>query len=438
MQDGDVDYSSYSPRQLVTALLDLSSERFPRDHANAWAVLRAKWPEAPADLEAVDWKKIPDERIPPEPLAGGATRFQVRFNSRVNLVPGETWPNNLGLAGAGTATVDAAQLVLEQTPLRPRSAPGAVAPPANPALVFRLDELDNVLPRPADDAIVLGDRGARREVALWLQTPDDTQALLRMLPAVTTREFVEQQARTRVFSAHLRALPRGMPVTRTVIGINIAVFALLLLAGAGLMTPNPAVLIAFGANFGPLTWHGEPWRLLTAAFMHFGVIHLAVNMYSFHNGGAFIERLFGRGRFALIYLLAAVAGNVVSSWWEPRGVAAGASGAIFGVYGALLAFFLVRRAEIPARTLKVVGKGAALLCVYALAFGAVVPFVDNSAHIGGLVAGGVSGALLARPLDPAARALTQPWRVLAVGLAVCLVLALVASGVESPRLSDLQ
>jgi membrane associated rhomboid family serine protease len=437
MQDGDVDYSRYSPRQLVTVLRDLSSERFPRNHANAWAVLRAKWPEAPADLEAVDWRKVPDERIPPELLADGVTRFQVRYNTRENLEPGEIWPNNLGLAGAGTATVDATRLVLEETPLRPRAV-GDAAPPTNPALVFQLDELDNVLSRTADNSIVLGDRGARREVALWMQTPDDAQALLRMLPAVTTPPFVEQQARTRVFSAQLRALPRGMPVTRALIAVNITVFVLLVLAGAGFMAPNPAVLIAFGANFGPLTWHGEPWRLLTAAFMHFGVIHLVINMYSFHNGGAFIERLFGRGRFALIYLLAAVAGNVVSSWWGPLRVSAGASGAIFGVYGALLAFFLVRRAEIPARTLKVVGKGAALLCVYALAFGAVMPFVDNSAHIGGLIAGGVSGALLARPLDPAARAIPEPGRVFAVGVGVCLLLALVASGIESPRLSDLQ
>src|SRR5688572_8752220 len=145
-----------------------------------------------------------------------------------------------------------------------------------------------------------------------------------------------------------------------------------------------------------------------------------------------------RGRFALIYLLSALAGDVASAWWDPTRVAAGASGAIFGVYGALLAFFMVRRTEIPARTLKVVGKGAALLCAYALLFGAVAPFVDNAAHIGGLIAGALSAALLARPLDPAARARPQPARVVAMAVGGCLLLAFVASGVEAPRLSDSQ
>ena len=112
----------------------------------------------------------------------------------------------------------------------------------------------------------------------------------------------------------------------------------MLFAGADLMNPNPAIHIRFGSNFGPLTWTGEEWRLLTSAFLHFGIIHIALNMYALYQGGALVERLFGSTRFALIYLLSALAGSVASGWWDPLRNSAGASGAIFGVYGALLAF----------------------------------------------------------------------------------------------------
>ena len=105
--------------------------------------------------------------------------------------------------------------------------------------------------------------------------------------------------------------------------------------------------LRFGSNFGPLTWTGQPWRLLTSAFIHFGVIHLAFNMYALYRGGVLTERLYGSARFAVIYLLSAIAGSVVSGWWDPLRNSAGASGAIFGVYGALLVFFAMRRADIP-------------------------------------------------------------------------------------------
>ena len=126
----------------------------------------------------------------------------------------------------------------------------------------------------------------------------------------------------------------------------------MLAAGADLMNPNPAIHIRFGSNFGPLTWTGEEWRLLTSAFLHFGLIHIALNMFALYQGGALVERLFGSTRFALIYLLSALSGSVASGWWDPLRNSAGASGAIFGVYGALLAFMVVRRADIPPSMLK--------------------------------------------------------------------------------------
>jgi rhomboid protease GluP len=128
--------------------------------------------------------------------------------------------------------------------------------------------------------------------------------------------------------------------------MNVTLFLVMLAFGAGLNGDNSQVHLSFGANYGPLTWNGQEWRLLAAAFIHFGVIHLAFNMFALYNGGIWTERLYGSTRFAVIYLLSALAGSVVSGWWDPTRMSAGASGAVFGVYGALLAFFARRPRDI--------------------------------------------------------------------------------------------
>ena len=108
-------------------------------------------------------------------------------------------------------------------------------------------------------------------------------------------------------------------------------------------------------------------------------------------------------------------------------MSAGASGAVFGVYGALLAFFARRPRDIPLDLLKRVGKGAASLLLYSLVMGAVMPFVDNSAHVGGMLGGAISGYLLARPFDPAVRKAARPWQVAGVIIAVAAALAALAA-----------
>jgi hypothetical protein len=206
MQDGEVDYSRFSPRQLMIELVELSPERFPRNRRNALAMLRTKWPDAPEDLATVDWWQIPDERIPPEPLANGALRFQVRYDERRPHGIGEPLPNNLELHGVGTATVDSEAITLTQTPLRPR--PQSDAPAAVADWIFKLEDVTEVLHRADDNSLVIAHRDGRREVTLWMQTPADAQALLERLPQVLTPGFAEQQERTRTFAANLRAAAR--------------------------------------------------------------------------------------------------------------------------------------------------------------------------------------------------------------------------------------
>jgi len=343
--------------------------------------------------------------------------FQVRFGPEKPARRGEAWPNNLRLTGSGSVEVSAdAVRVLDarnEAPEKERT--------------FAMSDIANVGFAEKDNVVALRTRNDQREVLVWLSSAEEVRALLELLPKTTTPEFVERQRQHEQFRQNLDAIAPRSPVTPTIVGMNVALFVIMLAFGAGLNGSDSRVHLFFGANYGPLTWNGEEWRLLTAAFIHFGVLHLAFNMFALYNGGIWTERLYGSVRFAVIYLLSALAGSVVSGWWDPTRMSAGASGAVFGVYGALLAFFARRPRDIPLDLLKRVAKGAASLLLYSLFMGAVMPFVDNSAHVGGLLGGAISGYLLARPFDPAVRKLARPWQVAGVFIAVVAALAVLAA-----------
>jgi len=125
--------------------------------------------------------------------------------------------------------------------------------------------------------------------------------------------------------------------TYLLLGLNILIWAAMGLAGG---STNNEVLVRFGANYGPLIMAGEYWRLFTSMFLHIGVQHLAFNMVGLVAFGFEMERIYGRYRYILIYLLAGLFGNVASFAIKgPFMYSAGASGAIFGVIGMNLAFF---------------------------------------------------------------------------------------------------
>src|SRR4051812_48296280 len=118
----------------------------------------------------------------------------------------------------------------------------------------------------------------------------------------------------------------------TIVALNVLVFAAVVAAGVSPLSPTGRDLVRFGASFGPLTVGGQPWRLLTSTFLHFGLLHIGMNMYVLWGAGGFVERLFGHGRFAAIYLAAGLVGAAASLLVHPLGASAGASGAVFGVY----------------------------------------------------------------------------------------------------------
>lgn len=347
------------------------------------------------------------------PIEPAAREFRVSYSTGQPARSGQPVNNTYGLTGEGKLVVGGGALTFEGK----RSGITLSGPPR-----IALPDVANVDYNAASSAFLIRTRDGRNYVIVWLASREEADALWSMLPQEKTPEFLADQAAHDRFGKAMSVLGGRSLVTTAIIAINIAVFIAMLLAGADLMRPSSSLLIRFGSNYRPFTWTGEEWRLLTSAFLHFGIIHIALNMYALYQGGGLVERLFGSARFVLIYLLSALAGSVVSSWWHPFGNGVGASGAIFGVFGALLAFLTVRRADIPPTMLKSISSSTLLFCLYSLVIGWAHPLIDNAAHIGGLLAGIVAGVILARPFAPEARAAPQPARLIVAALAIGLPL----------------
>jgi rhomboid protease GluP len=190
----------------------------------------------------------------------------------------------------------------------------------------------------------------------------------------------------------------AVPVTASLLLVNGLVFMAMLLAGAGWWHTANGVQLAWGANFGPATQDGQWWRLFTAMFIHFGVVHLALNMWALWDVGRLVERLIGRWRFVALYLGSGVLGNLVSLVVQGnQAVSGGASGAVFSLFGALLVFLWRERAQVDRSEFRWLFGGALGFSAAILAMGFVVKGIDNAAHMGGLVAGLLLGLVLARP-----------------------------------------
>jgi rhomboid protease GluP len=211
-------------------------------------------------------------------------------------------------------------------------------------------------------------------------------------------------------------------VAKTIFAINSAVFLGMVLAGISPTEPSSTQLIDWGANWGPLTFSGEWWRLLAATFLHAGILHFGLNMWALWTLGEMAESLYGNWTFAGIYLVCGIAGSLGSSLVHFGTVCVGASGAIFGIGGALVASLKLGEFSLPGVATKSVLSSIIPFLGYSLFMGAVSTRIDNAAHVGGLLAGLVMGALIARRA-PESR---QVLRRLAIML---MVLAPVAGGV---------
>ncbi|GAF66258.1 hypothetical protein BTS2_3158 [Bacillus sp. TS-2] len=151
-------------------------------------------------------------------------------------------------------------------------------------------------------------------------------------------------------------------------------------------------LIEFGAKYNPLILEGEWWRLLSSMFLHIGFLHVLMNSIALYFLGTLVERMFGSARFLIIYFISGFFGTLASLWMNIS-IGAGASGAIFGLFGAILYFGLIHK-RLFIRTM---GKNVLFILIINLAIGFFIPVVDMSAHVGGLIAGFFAAMLVQLP-----------------------------------------
>lgn len=173
------------------------------------------------------------------------------------------------------------------------------------------------------------------------------------------------------------------------LAIQIIIFILMELAGG---TLDPEVLLAFGAKFNPYILAGEWWRFITPIFIHIGIVHLLFNSLALYYLGTMVEGIYGKLRFLMIYLYAGFLGSVASFVFNYN-ISAGASGAIFGLFGALLYFGIVHK-----RTFfRTMGMNIIGLIIINLSLGVIVPGIDNAGHIGGLIGGFLAAGIVHLP-----------------------------------------
>jgi rhomboid protease GluP len=210
----------------------------------------------------------------------------------------------------------------------------------------------------------------------------------------------------------------SMILTQVFFGICVAVFLAMAAAKGSLDDPTSQELIHWGANAGPLTLGGDWWRLFTCLFVHIGIIHIAFNMWCLWDLGRLCESLYGHWTFGAVYLISGMGASFASILWRPEGVSAGASGAIFGLAGALIAGFYLGEFSMPRAVVMGSLRSVVIFVGYNLVFGAMSGFTDNAAHVGGLITGLVLGALIAK----AAPDSEQPFPRIAVLFVVLLAL----------------
>lgn len=217
----------------------------------------------------------------------------------------------------------------------------------------------------------------------------DRQPLHPLTPTASIEHLPPEASAAEVETPHFPI------VVVTMLVLNLLIFILETITGGSTNTLN---LIRFGAQYGPSVEAGEYWRFVTAAFLHIGLIHLLINSFCLWELGRPLERLYGTAQFGFTYLVSGAAGSLFSflahEFIAPRTVSAGASGAIFGVAGAMAIAGWRFEHLVPENFKKVFGIGVVPLIALNLYYGFTHPRIDNFAHLGGVMAGVVCGLAL--------------------------------------------
>ncbi len=212
-----------------------------------------------------------------------------------------------------------------------------------------------------------------------------------------TRAPQPQQTRSRILTGWAYA-----PATYILIGINCVVYLLMTLRGVSWWAPTAQDILRWGANRGAneILYH-QWWRLLTATFVHVGIVHIGTNMWCLWNLGLLGEPLLGGFGIFAVYILTGIAGNLLSSGVEPGIVGAGASGAVFGIAGILILLLNSPHLPFPREELRRLRRSVIYFAAINLAIGASTLLyaggikIDNMAHLGGFLSGLAMGVPLA-------------------------------------------
>jgi rhomboid protease GluP len=273
-------------------------------------------------------------------------------------------------------------------------------------------------------------------------SPTTTAAVAEAAPAEAYSP--EQARRRREFNDWD---PRSAPGTYLLLAVNCAVYLWMVTHGVSAKDPTEANLLHYGANQTYLVLHGEWYRLLTATFVHVGLLHLATNMWCLWNLGMLGEPLIGPFGMVAVYMLTGIAGNLLSmaanvfgalATHDPRildQVGAGASGAVFGIAGILIVLLSNRRLPFPWDVLRNLRRRVVQFAAINLVIGLGTMFVnvgiriDNMAHIGGFL----SGLALGVPLVPRMTAGRERYlnRQKITFAVACFVLALFGYGIAN-------
>ncbi|WP_210758605.1 rhomboid family intramembrane serine protease [Croceimicrobium hydrocarbonivorans] len=195
----------------------------------------------------------------------------------------------------------------------------------------------------------------------------------------------KQSGKEKILDFFSLFIPRnGFFISPILLNVNILIFILMAMSGVNILMPDNESLLLWGANFRPVTLDGEWWRLISSCFLHIGLLHLLMNMYALLYIGVLLEPYLGKARFLSAYLLSGLAGSTASLYWNELTISAGASGAIFGMYGVFLAMLTTNLIEKSTR--KTMLSSIVIFVGYNLMYG-LKGGIDNAAHIGGLLSG---------------------------------------------------
>lgn len=247
------------------------------------------------------------------------------------------------------------------------------------------------------------------------------------VPREPTAEPTPAPARQPVLVGARPKLPTPR-VALALVLLNVAAFVLSIRHGVGLFDPSPDDLVAVGGNLPALTLNGEPWRLVTSMFLHSGGLHLFMNMACLMAAGQSVEFLLGRRSFLAIYLSAGLVGSICSAARTAMVVSVGASAAVFGVFGAHLAYLLAHRDELDPAVRATQVRSLGTFMGFNLVVGFLGAGIDMAAHVGGLVAGFLIAFVAERRLDLSSPDRAHAVRLKRVVLGTVLAVAVVVVG----------